>query len=81
MAITGTTISLKRDMRCMPPHITASVPTVIMAPNHAGFQPNDTAAAAVIVLACTELKASPKVMVMSTAKVTAHHLHPMPLSM
>ena len=32
----------------MPPHITASVPTVIMAPNHAGFQPNDTAAAAVI---------------------------------
>ena len=78
MAITGTTISLKREMRCIPPNITTSVITDMMAPTIAGSHPKETLAAAVMVFACTELKASPNVMVMSTANVTAHHRLPRP---
>ena len=69
--MTGTSNSLMRAMRLTPPKITASVAAVHTTPVSQGDRPKLLCSASAIVLACTELKASAKVTVMSTAKVTA----------
>ena len=71
MAITGTMISLKRDMRWMPPQIIASVSSIRATDTHSAGRANEVCMASAMVLACTELNANPKVRVMRMAKVTA----------
>ena len=73
MAIMGTTTSLNLEIRLMPPHIIINVEQERIMPIRVGDHPNDTFAAIAMVLDCTELNASPKVKVISMAKMTANH--------
>ena len=72
-AIMGTIMLLTLAMRCTPPKIISSVAMVITPPTMAWSKPNACSKAAHSVLLCTELKAKPKVIVMSTANTVPIH--------
>ena len=67
-AIIGTIILLTRAMRRIPPKMMRRVSAVSIPPNTVWSKPKACSAAAQIVLLCTELKAKPNVILISTAK-------------
>ncbi|GFI52585.1 hypothetical protein IMSAGC021_00889 [Muribaculaceae bacterium] len=81
IAITGTTISLTREMRCTPPQIMARVSRQRTPAVASRGIANEALSASEMVFDCTELNANPNVSVISTAKVTAHQRLCRPLSM
>ena len=78
MAMKGTTRAEKRAMRCMPPKMMASVMSVRVHPTYILSMPIESDRASHRVLLCTVWLAMPKVMVMSTAKVTPIQRRPRP---
>ena len=71
--MTGTMTLLTRAMRCTPPKMMTTVSAVTMPPTTAWSKPKAFSNAAQSVLLCTELKAKPKVTVMSTANRAPIH--------
>ncbi len=69
-AIAGSTISATLATRRTPPNSTGAVSTISTTPVHSGGICRDAARTSLIALACTMLKATPKVKISSTAKST-----------
>lgn len=79
-AMSGTRMLLILAMRCIPPKMMIRVSSVIAEPMYNGRIWKALSNAAQIVLLCTELKAKPNVMVISTANRIPIHRFFSPVS-